>query len=86
MGEDSKTPSAASPEPGFLRRVHRTLTSLRYGGHVDCIGGVVIESADGTVREDRTFETILRERSEKALPQIAAALFGHGAHARKEEG
>lgn len=64
----------------------RTLTSLRYGGHVDCIGGVVIESADGTVREDRTFETILRERSEKALPRIAVALFGQSAPARKEEG
>lgn len=64
----------------------RTLTSLRFGAHVDCIGGVVIESADGTVREDRTFETILHERSEKALPQIAAALFGHPAPARDVEG
>jgi V/A-type H+-transporting ATPase subunit E len=64
----------------------RTLTSLRYGGHVNCIGGVVIENADGTVRDDRTFETILRERSEKALPVIAAALFGPSAPARKGEG
>ena len=56
----------------------RALTSLRYAGHVKCLGGVVIESQDGTVKEDRTFDTILRETSERALPAIAGILFGEG--------
>ncbi len=78
---DGKVFSSAKDEP-----LVRALTSLRYGGHVDCIGGIVVESADGTVREDRTFETILRERTERALPEIAAALFGDAKGTRKQEG
>lgn len=68
---DGKVLSSPKDEP-----LVRALTSQRYAGHVGCIGGVVLESADGTVREDRTFETILRERTEASLPAIAGALFG----------
>jgi V/A-type H+-transporting ATPase subunit E len=56
----------------------RALTSLRFAGHVKCLGGVVLESQDGTVKEDRTFDTILRETSERALPAIAGILFEEG--------
>jgi len=54
----------------------RSLTHMPYGGHVDCLGGVVIESADGTIREDLTYDALLRERSEELLPIIAGILFG----------
>jgi len=56
----------------------RAMTSLRFSGHVKCLGGVVLESQDGTVKEDWTFDTILRETSERALPTIAGILFGEG--------
>jgi len=56
----------------------RALSPLRYAGHVKCLGGVVIESADGTVREDLTFDTLLREVSETSLGAIAGTLFRDG--------
>jgi V/A-type H+-transporting ATPase subunit E len=56
----------------------RALTHLTYGGHIDCLGGVVIETADGAIREDLTYDALLRERSEELLPMIAEILFGEG--------
>lgn len=57
----------------------RSLTRMPYGGHIDCLGGVVIESADGSIREDLTYDALLRERSEELLPTIAGILFGEEA-------
>lgn len=54
----------------------RSLTRMPYGGHVDCLGGVILESADGAIREDLTYDALLRERSEELLPVIAGILFG----------
>jgi V/A-type H+-transporting ATPase subunit E len=54
----------------------RSLTHISYGGHIDCLGGVVIESSDGSIREDLTYDALLRERSEELLPIIAGILFG----------
>jgi V/A-type H+-transporting ATPase subunit E len=63
--------SAAKDEP-----VVRSITRMPYGGHIDCLGGVVIEIADGSIREDLTYDALLRERSEELLPIIAGILFG----------
>lgn len=65
--------SAAKDEP-----IVRSLTRLPYAGHIDCLGGVIIESADGTIREDLTYDALLTERSEEQLPIIAEILFGEG--------
>jgi V/A-type H+-transporting ATPase subunit E len=54
----------------------RAMSDMPYGGHIDCLGGVVIESADGAIREDLTYDTLLKERSEELLPIIAEILFG----------
>jgi V/A-type H+-transporting ATPase subunit E len=56
----------------------RALTSMRYAETIDCIGGVVIESADGSVREDHTFDSLLKEKNEAMLAEIADILFGEG--------
>jgi V/A-type H+-transporting ATPase subunit E len=69
----AKVFSASKDEP-----IVRALTKLPFGGKIDCLGGVVIESADGSVREDLTYEALLRERSEELLPVIAEILFGEG--------
>ena len=53
-------------------------TRLPYAGHIDCLGGVIIESADGSIREDLTYDALLTERSEELLPIIAEILFGEG--------
>ena len=65
--------SAAKDEP-----IVRSLTRLPFGGHIDCLGGVIIESADGSIREDLTYDALLTERSEELLPIIAGILFGEG--------
>jgi len=65
--------STAKDEP-----IVRSLTRLPFGGHIDCLGGVIIESADGSIREDLTYDTLLTERSEELLPIIAGILFGEG--------
>ena len=57
----------------------RAMTHMPYGGHLDCLGGVVVESADGAIREDLTYDALLRERSEELLPVIAEILFGEEA-------
>jgi V/A-type H+-transporting ATPase subunit E len=57
----------------------RSLTRMQYGGHIDCLGGIVVESADGSIREDLTYDALLRERSEELLPIIAGILFGEEA-------
>jgi V/A-type H+-transporting ATPase subunit E len=49
--------------------------SLRYGGHIDCLGGIIIESADGSVRFDYTYDSILERASDMAMKEVARILF-----------
>ena len=65
---------SAAKDEGLVR----AMTSMRYAGHIKCLGGVVVESADGSVREDHTFDTLLKETSERNLPLIAGLLFEEG--------
>ncbi len=52
------------------------LTELEYAGNIDCIGGIILENEDGTVRLDYTFDTIMDEVSERSMKQISSILFG----------
>ncbi len=52
------------------------MTDLTYMGEIDCIGGLVIENNDGTVRMDYTYDRILEDVSEQSLKQISDILFG----------
>ena len=52
------------------------MTDLMYMGEIDCIGGLVIENDDGTVRMDYTYDRILEDVSEQSLKQISDILFG----------
>lgn len=54
----------------------RKLSSLEYAGNVDCIGGVVIENDDGTIRLDYTYDIILKNVNEQSLKQTSDILFG----------
>lgn len=51
------------------------LTELEYADNIDCIGGIVLENKDGTVRLDYTFDTIMDEVSEQSMKQISGILF-----------
>lgn len=52
------------------------MTELTFMSEIDCIGGLIIENDDGTVRLDLTFDTILDAASEQSLKQVSDILFG----------
>lgn len=56
--------------------VVKQLTDLEYVGNIDCIGGIVIENDDGTVKLDYTFDSICDGVFENALKQTSDILFG----------
>ncbi|AYK14538.1 MAG: V-type ATP synthase subunit E [Methanosarcina flavescens] len=54
----------------------KKLTSLSYAGNIDCIGGVILENEDGTIRLDFTYDSILKDVYERSLKQISDILYG----------
>ena len=65
-----KVYSNAKDEPAV-----RGIVGSAYAGRVDCAGGVVIESADGTRRTDLRFESILRDVWEDSVREVAEILW-----------
>lgn len=53
----------------------KKLSKLKYAGNINCIGGIMIESEDGTIRNDYTFDTLLKEIYDKKLKEVHAILF-----------
>ena len=47
-----------------------------YGGNLDIIGGAVVESKDGALRYDLTFETLAREVFNNHMKEASKILFG----------
>ena len=47
-----------------------------YGGTLDIIGGAVVESKDGSLRYDLTFETLAREVFNSHMKEASKILFG----------
>lgn len=48
---------------------------LSFKGTIDCIGGVIVENADGTVRVNNTFEEIFGKVKEDSLHEVASRVF-----------
>lgn len=59
-----------------LEGLVKKLTSLTYAGNIDCIGGVVVENEDRTIRLDFTYDSILEYVYERSLKQISDILYG----------
>jgi len=53
----------------------RRLSSLTFAGTLDCLGGIVVENQDRTLRLDYRFETIASTLWDRHLKEIADALF-----------
>lgn len=51
------------------------MTDLTFMGEIDCIGGLVIENDDGSVRLDYTYDRILDDVSEQTLKPVSDILF-----------
>ncbi len=60
------------------KRDEAFITSLasKYGGNLDIIGGAVVESSDGTLRYDLTYETLAREVFNNHMKEVSRILFG----------
>ena len=48
----------------------------KYGGNLDIIGGAVVESSDGALRYDLTYETLAREVFNNHMKEVSRILFG----------
>ncbi len=53
----------------------RKIVGSAFAGTIDCAGGVVIESADGTRRIDLRYESILRDVWDDAVKEVADTLW-----------
>lgn len=69
-GRGGRVYSNAKDEP-HVRRI----VGDRYGGRIDCTGGVVIENADGTRRVDLRYETILQDVWNDSVREVAGVLW-----------
>ncbi|MCD6494067.1 MAG: V-type ATP synthase subunit E [Archaeoglobaceae archaeon] len=49
---------------------------LKYGGNINCLGGVVLESPDGEVRLNLTFDELLAQLYEQKMSEVSKILFG----------
>jgi len=47
-----------------------------YGGNLDILGGAVVESMDGSLRYDLTYETLAREVFNSHMKEVSRILFG----------
>jgi len=55
--------------------VVRKIVGSAFAGTIDCVGGVVIESADGTRRIDMRYESLLRDVWDDAVKEAADTLW-----------
>ena len=60
------------------KRDEAFITSLapNYGGNLDIAGGVVVESKDGALRYDLSYETLAREVFSNHMKEVSKILFG----------
>src|SRR2546426_4383597 len=53
----------------------RSIVGPNFGGTIDCVGGVVIDSADGSHRTDLLFETLLADVWRDSIREVAEVLW-----------
>jgi V/A-type H+-transporting ATPase subunit E len=49
--------------------------SLRYGGSIDCLGGIILQTVDGSIRYDLRYETMLEQAAQASVKDVAKVLF-----------
>ena len=53
----------------------RSAVGTSFGGTIDCVGGIVIESGDGTHRIDLLYETLLADVWRDSIREVAEVLW-----------
>ena len=69
---DGTQVQATAKDELFVKMASR----LHFAGAMAGAGGLVISNADGSVRMDLSFETLMRDLSEKKLKEIHQKMFG----------
>ncbi|QSG10940.1 Archaeal/vacuolar-type H+-ATPase subunit E [Halapricum desulfuricans] len=62
-------------DESLLRSIVEEYDGIEYGGEIDCLGGVVVESDASRVRIDNTFDSILEDVWQESLREISDELF-----------
>lgn len=52
-------------------------SGYEYGGNINCIGGIVVTSTDGSVNLDYTFDSILEDVWSSSMKPVSDILFGN---------
>ncbi len=50
--------------------------NAKYGGNIECLGGIIIESPEGELRVNLTFEELLNQLYEQKVSELSKMLFG----------
>lgn len=56
--------------------VKKLVKKMEYAGNIECLGGIILESADGSYRINLTFDNIVEEVFEDKMKDIHKILFG----------
>ena len=63
-------------DENIVREVISNKKGYRYGGNINCLGGVILESTDGEVRINLTFDDLLAQVYESKMSEVSKILFG----------
>jgi len=56
----------------------KKLTKMPYAGNIECLGGVVLESKDGSFRINLTFDNFIEMVYREKMKDVYEKLFGGG--------
>jgi len=49
--------------------------SMKYGGSIESLGGLILQTVDGSVRYDFRYETLLEQAAQTSIKEVAGILF-----------
>jgi len=76
LGDDEGSVYAAEGDEDLVEEILDGFDGFGYGGTTDAIGGVVVESADGEVRVDNSFDSVLEQVWNDSLREVSERLLG----------
>lgn len=63
-------------DEGIVKEVVSDIKDVEYGGNIDCLGGVIVESEGGEVRINLTFDEMLNQLYDEKMNEVTKILFG----------
>jgi len=72
---DTVQVSGRPDDQELLESIVAEYDGFEYGGEVDCLGGVVVESEGSRVRIENTFDSVLEDVWQDSIREISADLF-----------